>query len=282
MNPIVLYVGKELLNGVIQGVGQQLLQGILGGVKTIDVRTWVREAVAQIEEFVSEELRHQLTELVMKQMNADLQGVSLNASQYDGLLPEHRLGRKTLLEEINHDTGPLVSLALAYPQALFIAFPAIAYRFYALLALYDLDNDKGPILQEKPNVDQFLKKVSENYRTIVPALEPQNRIKVKCSLMHPGSEDPIQDVQCDVIVDGAKREWVWDSSEEAARRKADAVVARFAPPIQKDLADFQSAVKASWSKTVECYAAMCKKVDSSYAAPLPESFLLPPLTFPHL
>ena len=59
--------------------------------------SWIQNAVAELKAFVSEELRRQLDERVIEQLQADLQGVIINLHQYASLRSSSRQRNKYLI-----------------------------------------------------------------------------------------------------------------------------------------------------------------------------------------
>ncbi|WP_128931939.1 hypothetical protein [Bradyrhizobium zhanjiangense] len=68
------FVGLALLQGAISYVGGRLLASALGDPVISDVQSWLKNAIAELEAFVSAELRRQLDERVIEQMSRGLAG----------------------------------------------------------------------------------------------------------------------------------------------------------------------------------------------------------------
>jgi hypothetical protein len=124
------------------------------------VRAWIQNAVAEIEAFVSAELRRQLDEKVLEQMRANVQGITTDIYQYASLEVSNRNRNRYLLETCDTASASLVPLSLNYDQALFITTTAMAYRLFTLYALYELDRDPGHIRSARPMVDDFVTRTS--------------------------------------------------------------------------------------------------------------------------
>ena len=171
-----IFVGLALLQGAISYVGGRVMASAMGGPTITDVKTWIAEAVAELEAFVSAELKQQLNDLVMKQMQADLEGIIQNIREYSELSDSNKSTNRFLIEYCDTKTGELVALSSIYPQALFISFTAMAYRLFSLFALYELDRDAGHIKSARPMVDQFIDKTINTSGEIARALEPSRRL----------------------------------------------------------------------------------------------------------
>src|SRR5229473_63312 len=79
---VAAYVGLKLLDGAISYVGGQLMSHALGDPTITDVRAWIQNAVAEIEAFVSAELKRQLDEKTLQQMRAGLEGINTDLYHY--------------------------------------------------------------------------------------------------------------------------------------------------------------------------------------------------------
>src|ERR1700730_12836130 len=95
---VAAFVGMALLQGAISYVGGQVMSKALGDPAITDVRAWIQNAVAEIEAFVSAELKRQLDEKIMEQMRTNLQGVVTDIYQYASLDPVNREKNRYLLE----------------------------------------------------------------------------------------------------------------------------------------------------------------------------------------
>ena len=165
----------------------------LGGARISDLKTWIAEAVAELEAFVSAELRRQLTELILNQMRADLEGVIQNVAEYSRLRTVDRTSNRFLLESCDTKTASLVPLSLNYDQALFISFSAMAYRFFALFGLYELDRDRGHIDFARSSVDDFINKTSAARDRIEKALNPGARLVKHLDVVYQEDTQPLTD-----------------------------------------------------------------------------------------
>jgi hypothetical protein len=272
-----VFVALELLEGAIQYVGGKLMASAMGDATITDVRTWIREAVAELEAFVSAELRRQLTEMVMNQMVADLEGIIKNLNEYAALEPDNDDRNRFLLEGADLKTGSLVSLALDYDQALFTALTAMAYRLATLFALFKIDGDHGHITTAKSEVDDFVQKVSVIRDRVNKSLSPETRLTIQYSV-RPGTwNNPIIRFRGLVFLDGRQA----SSTEESqllsdVEQKANQIRANLAVAVIKQQTEFHDKVNSGIKLTATCYNDMCHKIGGSYPIPAAVSELLVP------
>jgi hypothetical protein len=271
------WVGEKLLEGAIAYVGGRILGSALGGVSISDVEAWIHAAVADLEAFVSAELRRQLDAKVMEQIRAEVSGMRTDMQQFASLDHRHRSGGKFLLERVDTQTAELIPLALNYQQALFIGFAAMAYRLYALTALFRLENDGGYILSAKTIVDDFIVKSNESYKAILNKLSPDVRIKINCwedpgASGYPNQPDIPGSYNCDDYLDGQYiTGFSTDRIAEEGTVRAQAknfADAKLKPDVVKLMQRFDAVATTSFQKTIECYTAMCKLVHSTYKPPI--------------
>ena len=269
-----IFVGLALLRGAISYVGGQLMASALGGARITDVRTWIAEAVAELEAFVSAELRRQLTELVLNQMRADLEGVIQNVTEYSRLQPANLASNRFLLESCDTRTASLVPLSLNYDQALFISFSAMAYRFFTLFGLYDLDHDQGHIDFARPSVDDFITKTLAAQNRIEKTLNPGTRL-VKHIVDRPPRSSSY------ITLDG---NIVWQhNGDDFDNIQVNAAYGRLFAPVQQQYVEFIDKTNAAIILTATCYDDMCRKIGKTYPIPnlevaVPVIDIVPPLT----
>ena len=271
------WVAEELLKGAINYVGGQLMARALGGAVLTDVRTWIREAVAELEAFFVAKL----DEKVLERIRAELEGTIENLNEYSHLQPRNLSKNRFLIEHADILTASLVPLTLNYNQAVFIAYSAMAYRFVALTALYKLDQDKGHILSAKKMVDNFIIKSNSITETITERLDPKRRLTVSCGKGEgnwerppPGGEgyDPGPSIYyyCDVFLDGRAvgDSFIDDMNQNVARSQARNFLNRISPPVVKQWEDYKATSARALSLTVACYTQMCRKVGTDYVSPI--------------
>jgi hypothetical protein len=176
------FVVVELLKGAIEYVGGRVMSSAFGDATITDVRTWIREAVAELEAFISE----QLTELVMNEITSDLDGVIKNLREYASLKQEDQSSNKSLLEYSDEKTASLVSLSSKYDRAFFVCAAVMGYRLFCLYALYKLDNDQGHITTAKPEMDEFLASAQAGRDRIANGMAPETHLIIGNGYVHVG------------------------------------------------------------------------------------------------
>jgi uncharacterized membrane protein YgcG len=288
------WVGLALLYGAISYVGGRLMQSALGGAVLGDVKTWIEEAVAELEAFVSAELRKQLTDMVVNQMQADLEGIVQNITEYASLKPQNQLANKFLLEYCDTKTAELVPLSLDYDQAISVTTAAMAYRLFALYGLYELDHDQGHISSAKLMMNDFVTKTLAIRDRIAAAMAPETRLVIRIDPGFSGGGGggggggdeggeggggggpgaPIW--YGNILLDGKP---VWRpqteyTSEQDAMNAAKAVWTNLAVPVRQQQQDFLSQVNSAVKYAAICYNDMCKKIGSGY--PIPPSVAAAP------
>ncbi|WP_271595926.1 hypothetical protein [Bradyrhizobium sp. CCBAU 25360] len=142
------FVGLALLQGAISYVGGRLSASALGDPVISDVQSWFKNAIAELEAFVSAELRRQLDQRAMEQMRADLPGINTNLCQYSSLRASNRPRNKYLLERCDMTTASLLPLSLYYDQALFVTTIA-TYRLFTPPRIFRLSG-ASPRAQQGP------------------------------------------------------------------------------------------------------------------------------------
>src|SRR5262249_21944201 len=106
-------VCEWLIEGAISYVGGAALKSAIGGATISDVHTWIREAVAELEQFITSKL----DQLVMEKMEAELEQTKQNIREYASL-PSGKLRiNRYLIENADTHSWELVSLSLNYRQA---------------------------------------------------------------------------------------------------------------------------------------------------------------------
>jgi hypothetical protein len=262
-------VGMALLEGAISYVGGQLMSHALGDPTITDVRAWIQNAVAEIEAFVSAELRHQLDEKVLEQMRANLQGITTNIYQYASLDPHHRERNRYLLETCDTTTATLVPLSINYDQALFVTTTAMAYRLFTLYALYELDKDPGHIRSARSMMDDFVVRTSGIRDRVGFQMSPANHFKINCSIR--GETD----FTCIGLRDGAPITPPYRAPPKINGRDSfevmrESIKERMAPltePMQKRHDEFLKAANSSIRLSIDCYDKMCRKIGETYSPP---------------
>jgi hypothetical protein len=241
----------------------------LGDPRISDVRAWIQNAVAELEAFVSAELKRQLDEKTMEQMRAELQGITTDIYQYASLEPANRERNKYLLETCDTQSASLVPLSLNYDQALFVTTTAMAYRLFTLFALYELDKDKGHIVSARPMMDEFVKQASIIRDRVGKQMSPTTHFTINCTIVGESK------YTCIGLRDGAPVTPPYTAPPKINGRDSfdvmtEAIKARLAPltnPMQKQTDDFLKSANTSIKLATDCYDRMCRRVGDSYSPP---------------
>lgn len=268
------WVGMKLLEGALNYAGGKLLAAALGDPTISDVRTWIQSAVAELEIFVSVELKRQLDGKSMEEMRADLQGVITNLHEYASLKPENREANRFLIENSNTATARLVPLSLNYDQAFFVTTAAVAYRLFALYALYQLDGDSGHITSARPLMDDFVKHAIVVRDRIFIAMSPETHFRINCGVI---GEDKFY---CSATRDGQLivplmtappqicRRGVCRDSDEVMRETIERKLAPLTQPMQAQAEQFQLLANSSIKLAIDAYTAMSGQVGQEYSPPV--------------
>ncbi|TAZ83318.1 hypothetical protein ELH72_08595 [Rhizobium ruizarguesonis] len=263
------FVAVKLLEGAISYVGGKLMASALGDPVITDVRAWIENAVAELEAFVSAELKRQLDALVMQQMQADLQGVITNIYQYSSLKPGSRKANADLLHVADTTTATLIPLAQNYDQALFVSTAAMAYRLFALCGRYELDRDPGHITSARGLMDTFLTTSSKIRDRIHHEMLPSTHFTISCSIV--GETKYV----CTGMRDGNAITRTYTAPEtingrpsfDVMRENIQRAMAPLTDPLQKQADTFIAAANSSIQLTIDCYAKMCRRVGVVYRPP---------------
>ena len=273
---VAVWVGEELLKGAIAYVGGLALGSALGNATISDVQAWITAAVAELEAFVSAELQKQLDQKVLDQLQADLYGAKQNLGEYASLAPGNRTANRFLIEQADIHTASLVPLSQKYDQAFYISTTAMAYRFFALYALYDIDKDHGHITSLKDMVDEYLTRAVEIRGAILQRLSPGVRITVACQdyiapIHNPGDPfqpPPDEGTICNVVFDGRQ---VFsdneDSHDQASALAQNYVNQNLAANVQAQMTFFTDHSILALQLVVDGYHKMCEKIGINYTAP---------------
>jgi hypothetical protein len=272
---VAAYVGLKLLDGAISYIGGQLMSHALGDPTITDVRAWIQNAVAEIEAFVSAELRRQLDERVLEQMRADLEGINTNLYHYASLESPNQTNRY-LLEICDTTTARLMPLSLNYDQALFVTTTAMAYRLFTLCGLYELDKDTGHIESARPMMDEFVTRTSAIRDKIGALMSPENHFRINCTIV--GEKD----YTCTGIRDGVPITPPYHApplingrdSFDVMREAIKKSMAPLTDPIQKQHDEFLKSANSSIRLAIECYNKMCEKIGGAYSLPTNSAPLL--------
>ncbi len=173
------YVGEKLLGGAIGYAGGLILSKALGEVTLLDVKKWIDGAVAELERFISDELRRKFYEQAEQNMTADLRMVEESLGQYASLTAGQS-GSKYLLENSDTSSARLVPYSAQFDQAIFITSAAMAYRLLTLYSLYKLDHDSGRLAHEQNLVESTINSIWHSTERLLAALEPNRHLSSEC------------------------------------------------------------------------------------------------------
>ena len=291
----VSFVGIALLQGAISYVGGQLAAAALGSATISDVQAWIHAAVAEIEAFVSAELRRQLDEKVIEQIRADLQGVITNLNEYASLMPKNLKQNRYLIHDSDTMTSRLLPLSLNYDQAFFISTAIMAYRLFTMQFLYLADRDKGHIAHDGQGVKDCLKSLTASRDRISQRMSPEAHVTSSCSIAYGKYRDCVV-YQDGVIIPGSFRrdpdrfydchrpaqcERGMDASEAAIEKLATS----YYGPFVKQQSAFLTYANASIALISEGYGKLCKEAGVAHVGPtlathLPKPVLVEPLLLP--
>mgnify|MGYP003381741482 CR=1 FL=1 len=269
----VAYVVEYLVQGAIAYVGGQLMGSALGGATIIDVRTWIREAVAELEGFIAAKL----DEKTIEEMTDDLGSVRKSLREYSALSKGNQPKNRFLIEDVDIATGRLTSTARRYDQAFLIFVAGIGYRFFSLFALYKLDRDAGHITHAKEEVDDFLVKLNDMYGRLHAKLDPSLRVRVDCyedpgSPGYPGEigHRPDGFCACDVYLDGVcVNSFFSDYRDGAEKVASQKFVESLMPVLKQQEQDHEDKCMDFLRNIILCYDKMHKAVHAgSYKAPI--------------
>jgi len=269
-----VWVATQLAEGALQHVGGEILANALGEAKITDVRTWIVEAVTELESFIST----QISDLVQNQMISDLQEIVDSLGHYASLTPSDQQNTVYLSYVTDSDkaSSRLITESLLYDRAISIALAAMAYRLLALQTLYKLNGDAGNITFLQSTTDSFLIAIVPMRDRIAGKMGPDARLKMSCSEMT--SQGPSRGQfrgpthsykNCDVSLDGKviNHYKSMDDGGQRATSEANAQMAAMSLKYQKDKDDFLQAVNGACSAIVNCVDKMFQQIGRHYAAP---------------
>lgn len=274
---IAIGVCVSLIQGALSYVGGKLMQSALGGASILDVHAWIREAVTELEAFLSAKLE----ETAMQSIAADLDQSNTNIKEYASLSVRERKKNRYLIEDADISAVKLISFSLNYRQAFFISLAALGYLLFARMALYEDDRATGHITTLKEKIDETLVKALATYQFMVGALTPDGRIRII------DDEDSGAPGQYDgsgyltpgipgyyysyVTLDGHSiGDWFTDDRDKASahRRAQEFADSSVRPAVQAKFDEFKTQGIKALQLIVECYSRMCKKVGKNYVPPV--------------
>jgi hypothetical protein len=273
------FVAAALLAGAISYVGGQVMARALGAATIDDVKTWIQEAVREIEAYISAKVQEELDDQVLQQMSATLSGIRSDLTQYAALNRDHQKQNRYLLDDCDLRTASLIPLALHYDPALYIALTAMAYRLFCLQGHYLFDKDPGHITSARSDIDNFLVNVKANSTRIQNRMDPTAHVTISCvsetetcgppptdeNGAPSGSPDcsPVP-AYCFISVDGTTKSR-FPNEDSPTNPAVQAGYNELAKPFRDQQAAFVSAVQQNVSMIVKCYDKMMRQIGQRYA-----------------
>ncbi|MCY0854040.1 hypothetical protein [Cupriavidus sp. D39] len=267
------FVGLALLQGGISYVGGKVMSSALGDPTISDVRIWIQNAVAELEAYVSAELKIRLDALVMEQMRASLQGVTTILYEYASLKPKKQEQNKLLLQNSDIEISRLIPLSLNYDQALFITTTAMAYKLFSIYALYKLDKDPGHIKSARPMMDDFVKQASASRDRVGLSMSPKSHFSINCTIVGETKYTCIATQDGNAIVPSHTapaqicRNGICRDSFDVMRESITKEIAQRTEPMQRQTDEFLKLANSSIRLAVDCYDKMCRQVGDKYSPP---------------
>ncbi len=254
-----VFVGTALLQGAIAHVGGMLMTSALGEATITDVRTWIAEAVVELEAFFSAKIDQNTIEMLV----SNVSGIQTNLHTYASLELKSRPANRYLIDTADVLTASSIDRLYNYPQAQEIWYTAIAYRYFEVWAHYLLDKDNGHIKAEKSFVDKFLTQALNSYNDTLKRLNPDNRIEISCAIQvvppHIGVFPPDGGGSysyCNVLLDGNVLDTFDDDND--ARPQANAFATTVRASIQPLYDNYRNKGSQLLQSTAACYQLMCK------------------------
>lgn len=257
---IVVVIAIKALEFAAGKIGESAL----GGVQIIDARTWVREAVAEIKAYVA----GVITETIIDDMTASVDGIGQNLNEYATLSPENRAANAFLVRDADLNTTRLVDICLKHDEAFTVSLAAMSYRLIARQALYLLDKDPGHILSLRSQVDNYITSTVSQFKKLQLRLAPGQRLGACCVNemnvrwgCRPAADRNVIDATANVIAVKSSKQAALSKAAQAAH---DLLFTNFNNIFQK----FQSVSLAALGSNLQTYTTMCASVGSSYASPV--------------
>ena len=207
-----------------------------------------------------------------------MEGILNNIHHYASLSEKAQKTNKFLLEEVSILTARLVPRSLQFDQAYFVATTAIAYRFFALYALYQFDKDEGHINSLKPMVDSAVKQLGLSRICLSHEMSPEAHFDIVCETKtYTYYEEELRASYKTVVSCFAKRDGrrVTDKyssefgrvSSTTLKKQVEAALEPLTTPMRQEAQDFLKLANTSLSEVIRCYDEMCQKIGKSYTPP---------------
>lgn len=266
-------IGIGLFTGVVGVIGGDLFNSAIGAAKITDVKSWIANAVADLENYITDAtLQHDL-----ENMRETLSNIQEILGEYASLSPasQHLAVNMNAVVDADNEAPGLVDTALLHPQAIFVATAALGYQLLIRSARYQYDQDAGHIDQLHDKFDGWLTQLCTTRDSISKSLDPASHVAIKCyEFTSPttGTKSAI----CSLWVDGIVREGSTCSvpvttNYSAAETEAQWQVTEGTFEISQSFLDAQNEflyeVNLSLASAIAAYTAMCKKVGVTYSQP---------------
>jgi hypothetical protein len=252
----------------------QIAENAFGQPKITDVRTWITEAVAEIEKY----LAGVIAQTEIDQMIAEADGFGQNLSEYALLAPQHRAQNVYLIQDADLHTTKLLDLSIKYDQTFTVFLTAMSYRLIARQALFNLDNDKAHIISIKDQVDNFFNSAIAVFKKIQFRLAPGERIGACCihEYIAPWwSCRPAVDAN---VIEGD--DYIRSNYQEMEAANPVTTIAhnKFYTSFNQVFQKFQTDSITAMSSIAQAYASMSGSVGATYAPPVPIPSALPDIS----
>ena len=275
------FVGLALLKGVLSFVGGKALQSALGDPKISDACIWTRQTIEEFKAFISEELRRQLDEYALDELETDLKSTLDNLHHYARLSLGSQAKNRSLIEAVSESTTRLVRRSLEFPAAYFVTTAAIACRFFALYSLYKLDDDPNHIRGSKGMVDDVVTGLLLSRKSLSDEMSPEAHFDIVCETkVYTEYVDELRPSYkhfafCFGTRDGHRvtdrysrelyisQEDVWPS----LRQQVEIALEPLTTPMRQEAQEFMKTANTSLCEVIRCYDDLCKQIDESYKPP---------------
>jgi hypothetical protein len=263
-----------IVTAAISFVVERSLAAAMGGYTLVDVHTWIREAVAEIEAYT----KNYIDGTEIGKMEAAVSGFETQLRTYAAMGAKARRTNRYLIENCDNLTSSLVPLSVKYREAFYIALAAMSFRIITVAGLVQGDKQSAHVSGMTRMMDDFLISIHRHYTALLQNLEPDQRIKILCD------EDPGGPPQADGLPPEPGYYFCWctldsqdvgeagtftderdkDYAFRLAKNWADANVR---PNIQNQFDTFKKDGKALISGTFTAFSDLCQQVEVAYKPP---------------
>lgn len=245
------------------------LASILGDPSIGDIRSWIGNAVQELEGYFRAELQQQLDKTAVDAIEAGTQGVGANLHEYAMLAPGNQEQNRYLIEYCDTKTAELIFLAKLHEPALFISLTIMSYRLMTLMSLYLLDRDTGHILSHRAMMDDFVTRVVTYRNYAGSQLSSDVRVGgYACDTVGGEEGMPHSYARCLIRLDGKIVGTYLAPTVDQAQAKAgpryDALVAE----VRAKQSEFLDKINSPLRTMVTAYDHMCRKAGQTYVPPV--------------